>query len=137
MALRFLDANIIIRHITKDNEVLSKKAYQILKRIEAGTLTATMCESILTECVFVLSSRNLYDLPREKIKTALDLILSLRGLKLPHKKTYRRALEIYASTNLDFPDALAVAHMERLGLTEILSFDEDFDTLTGITRRTG
>ena len=137
MTLRFLDANIIIRHVTQDNQKLSEQAYQILKRIEAGTLTVTTCESILTECVFVLSSKHLYHVTRVKVKAALDLILSLKGLKIQHKQTYRRALEIYAATKLDFPDALALAHMERERITEILSFDEDFDAITGIKRRTG
>jgi len=45
------------------------------------------------------------------------------------------ALELYAvSTFLDFEDALAVSHMEQQGLTEILSYDRDFDRAPGIVR---
>ncbi len=135
MALGFLDTNIIIRHVTKDNEQLSQKAARILHKIEAGTLIVTTCEAVLAECVNVLSSKRLYHFSREQIKTALDVVLALKGLRLSHKKTYMRALAIYASSSLDFADALAVAHMQRQKITTIYSFDTDFDRQAGITRR--
>jgi predicted nucleic acid-binding protein len=134
MALRFLDTNIIIRHVTKDNEQLSQKAARILRQVEAGAITVTTCEAVLAECVNVLSSKRLYHFTRQQIKTALDVVVALKGLKLPHKNTYKRALAIYASSSLDFADALAIAHMERQKITEIYSFDTDFDRPAGIKR---
>ena len=53
---------------------------------------------------------------------------------LPAKQTYEHALELYASTSLDFEDALSIAHMETLGITTILSFDRDFDRFPSISR---
>jgi predicted nucleic acid-binding protein len=61
-------------------------------------------------------------------------VLLLDGLRIEHKRTYFRALDLYAATNVDFGDALSVAHMERLGITRIVSFDRDFDRLPGIER---
>ncbi len=62
-------------------------------------------------------------------------ILALRGLHLPHKRACMRALDLYGSTPvLDFEDALAVAHMERLGISEIVSYDRDFDRIEGVYR---
>lgn len=135
MMLRFLDANIIIRYVTKDNQQLSQKAYQILQQIEAGTVTVTTCESIITECVQVLSSKRLYHFTREQVKTVLGILLSLKHLKLTHKNMYKRALEIYAASALDFPDALAIAHMERQRISDIYSFDTDFDRVASVKRR--
>lgn len=134
MALRFLDANIIIRHVTRGNEKLSRKAYRILEQIENGSACATTCESVIAECVYVLSSRSLYRFTREQVKTALMVILSFRGLKLPYKRVYQQALELYAASRIDFTDALAVAHMERQKITDIYSFDTDFDHFSGIKR---
>ena len=135
MAIQFLDANIIIRHLTKDNEALSKKAHQILKRIETGAVSVTTCESIISECVYVLSSPKLYNFTRDQIKTALGVIVSFKGLKLPHKRVYQKALELYAASQLDFSDALAIAHMQRQQITDIYSFDTDFDRVASVKRR--
>lgn len=135
MALQFLDANIIIRHVTKDSPKLSQQAYDILQQVELGTLLVTTCESIITECVYVLSSKHIYRFTRPQIKMALDIILSFKGLKLPHKRVYRRALQLYVASAIDFPDALAIAHMERQKISAIYSFDEDFDNIAGIKRR--
>lgn len=135
MARCYLDTNIIIRYLTQDNAQLSAKARRILTPIKEGSLSATTCESIISECVYVLASQHLYRLPRPRIKALLSVILSFKGLKLPHKRTYRRALELYAASTLDFPDALAVAHMERQKITDIYSFDKDFDGIAGIHRR--
>ena len=51
------------------------------------------------------------------------------------RRLYHRALDLYATSRIDFEDALAVAHMERLGITEILSYDAHFDRIEGIERR--
>ena len=62
-------------------------------------------------------------------------MLGLPGLKLAHKHSFFRALDLYAEHPfLDFEDALQASHMERLGVQQILSYDTHFDRLPGITR---
>jgi predicted nucleic acid-binding protein len=87
--------------------------------------------------VYVLSSRGAgYGLAPADIRARLLPVLRLRGLKLPHKRTILRALDLYAQhPGLDFEDVLAVAHMERPGIDELISYDRDFDRVPGITRR--
>ena len=92
-------------------------------------------EAILTEVARVLSSRSHYNLRPADISARLRPIVALRGLKLPHKRSLPRALDLYASYPfLDFEDALTVAQMERLGITEILSYDTDFDRIPTVRR---
>lgn len=134
MGLHFLDTNVIIRFITQDNPEQAAKAYGALQQLEAGTITATTSEGVIIEAVHILSSKALYDLPRQEIKTHLTTVITLRGLRLPSKRTYLRALDLYAASNLDFVDALSVAHMERTKINTILSFDRDFDRIPGINR---
>lgn len=90
--------------------------------------------SVIAEIVSVLSSRRAYALPRVRIKELLQPILHPRGLTLEHRNAYLRALDLYAAHTIDFEDAIAVAHMERLGITGILSYDHHFDELPGISR---
>lgn len=90
---------------------------------------------MVIEIVQVLSSRVLYNLPRDQIRVHVTNLLRLRGFKLLHKRVYLRALEVYATyPGLDFVDALNVAHVERMKLGRIISFDRDFDRIPDIKR---
>ena len=131
----FLDTNLIIRHLTQDNPKQSEAARKVFKKLEAGELTLTTSEAVIVESVQVLSSKQLYHLPRGDIKTYLTAIISLRGLKIPHKRTLLHALELYSMLNVDFVDALTIAHMGRLKTKTIWSFDRDFDRVKGIVRK--
>ncbi len=62
-------------------------------------------------------------------------LLTVAALRVPNRKSILRALDLFASTNLDFADALSVAHMERMKLTTIISYDRDFDKVSGIQRK--
>ena len=135
MASHFLDTNIIIRYLTRDHPTQSQLARQLIAQLVSGQTTVVTGEGVIVEVVQVLSSKALYNLPRADIRTHLRNILAIPALKLSHKRTYLRALDLYAANpRLDFVDALNVAHMERLTLTRIVSFDRDFDRIAGVTR---
>jgi predicted nucleic acid-binding protein len=85
--------------------------------------------------VHVLSSKVLYNVPRAEIRTRLTAVIKLKGLKLRYKGMYLRALDLYATTNLDFVDALTVAQMERQQIATVVSFDRDFDKVATIARQ--
>jgi predicted nucleic acid-binding protein len=136
MPIPYLDTNIILRYLTKDDPDKAARAKTLIDQIAAGDLEVTTSEIVISEVVFVLSSKALYNVPRELIRDYLTALLSMKGLRLQYKRTYARALELYAAVlRLDFADALSVAHMERQKLTTILSFDTDFDNLPNITRQ--
>ena len=48
---------------------------------------------------------------------------------------FLQALDLYASTKLDFGDALIIASMQQQGSQVLYSYDTDFDRIEGITRR--
>lgn len=45
-----------------------------------------------------------------------------------------RALDLYASTNLDFGDTFIIASMEQQNSQILYSYDNDFDHVKGVTR---
>ena len=134
--MRFLDTNIILRYLTRDDEAKAEGCYQLFQRVKLGEEELFTCEAIVTEVAYVLSSpRAPYRLSHEEVRARLLPILTLRGLRLAQKRLYLRALDLYASSSfLDFEDALAVAHMEHQGVSEIVSYDKDFDRITGLRR---
>jgi predicted nucleic acid-binding protein len=135
MAILFLDTNIIIRYLTQDNPAQGQRAYAFLQQVEQGSVEVTTTEAVIAEVVHVLSSKVLYGVPRQDIRTRLTAVIRLKGLKLRYKGMYLRALDLYATTNLDFVDALTVAHMERQQIATVVSFDRDFDRIPTVSRQ--
>jgi predicted nucleic acid-binding protein len=133
--MRFLDTNVILRYLTGDDPVKAAACFDLFQRLQRGTETVTTCEAIITEVVYVLSSRAHYDLSRVDIRARLTPLLRVRGLRIPNKQLYLRALDVYANhPGLDFEDALAVAYMERDGVAELYSYDRGFDRVPGVQR---
>lgn len=133
MALPFLDTNVFLRHLRQDDPLFSPKATAILTRIEQGDLRVRTADTVVFETVFTL--QRFYQQPRASIADALLPLIELPGILLPGKRAYRRVFALYRSTPLGFADCCHVVLMQRLKLTEILSFDTGFDKIPGIKRR--
>lgn len=133
--MRFLDTNIFLRYLVRDDADKATACYQLLHRVDLGQEQVTTCEAVIAETVYVLSSRSTYNLSRSSIRERLRPILTLAGLRLPEKRTYLLALDLYvAHPKLDFEDALIVAHMHDGDIQEVISYDGDFDRVPGIRR---
>ncbi len=132
-----LDTNVIIRYLTEsaDGSHLAARAYFFLQQLEAGAARARLTEGVLVGAVQVLSSRNLYNRPRDEIRRRLSAIVNLPGVEIEGRRRYLRALELYvAMPALDFVDALLVAYAERDPDPAVVSFDRDFDRVPGLRR---
>ena len=132
--MQFIDTNIFIRHFTRDDPEKAQACLELFQKAEQRQIILTTSESVIAEVVYILSSKQLYHLSREKIRSLLYPLLSLPGLKLPRRKVYLRALDLYATYSIDFEDALIVAQMERQGITDLYSYDRDFERVPGVTR---
>ena len=134
MRAKFIDTNIILRYLTNEDPAKTERCYALFKNAQDNKITLTTSESMIAEVVFVLASKKHYRLAPEEIKTRLSPILLLQGLKVEHRQTLVRALDLYGTYNIDFEDCLALAHMERQQLNEIYSYDQDFDQVTTVKR---
>lgn len=132
--MRFADANVFLRylaHAASDlDQIKAAACFALFQRVQGGEEEITTSEAVIAEVVDVLASPRYYRLSPAEIAGRLQPIISLRGLKLPHKRRLLRALDLYAThTFLDFEAALSVAHMEGTRLVELYSYDTDFDRL--------
>lgn len=132
MAVPFLDTNVFIRHLTQDHPAHSPLATAYLARIERGEVQARTADTVVFEAVFTL--QHSYRQPRDRIRDSLLPLLELPGIILPGKRRWRRVFELYVDLNISFGDAYHVTLMEQSGLTEIISFDREFDRVAGIHR---
>ncbi len=132
MAHRFLDTNILVRLLTRDDEEKASRVVALLLRVEAGEEQVTVSPMVIFETVFILEKS--YVVPRAKIRDDLQYVLALPNVRIADKQTYYEALDVYATTRLSFADAYNAAFMRSQRLSEIYTWDTDFDRLPGITR---
>lgn len=133
--MQFVDTNVFLRHLTGDDPKKAKACFELFQKADRKEVTLTTSEAVIAEMVYVLSSsRQLYTLHREEIRARLYPLLCLPGLRIPHRKVYLRALDLYASYPLDFEDAVTIAQMERQKIKEVISYDHEFDQVPTLKR---
>ena len=131
---RFLDTNILLRHLTGDDETKARASFELLLRVERGEEVVVTSDLVIAETVFNLQSPRQYDLSRERIRQLVEPIIALRGIRLPRKALYSRTFDLYCTNKISFVDAYNAAYMESRGINEIYSYDTDFDRIEGISR---
>ena len=73
MLRRFIDTNVLLRHITDDNPVQSPLAAELLDRIADGQIEGMLSITVIFETVFTL--QGLYHFKREVIAPAIRVII--------------------------------------------------------------
>ena len=131
----FVDTDAILRLITGDDPVKQTAAEAPFQQVEAGALTLKAPDTVIADAVFVLSSSRLYALPRQLVRDKLAHPVALPAFVVHNRRLLLRALDIFATTNLDFGDAMIVATMERRDARIVYSYDHDFDRVPGVIRR--
>lgn len=132
MAPRFLDTNILLRYLTRDDEEKADRALALLLRVEQGQEVLVTSPLVVFETVFTLQRS--YHVPRNQIRDLTLPIIDLRGLHLPDKNLYHQAFDLYVNDNISFADAYNVAYMRARGLSEVYSWDAHFDRVPDVTR---
>lgn len=137
--MRFLDANLFIYAYYKPRKALSQKemdmkeaAQRIITNIYQGK------ESVLTTVVHLPEVVNIlkHGMPIDEVNEIIRGVFMLENVKIIDvtRDVYFAANELGDNLRLDANDALAVDVIKQNNLSEIYSFDEDFDKVEGIRR---
>ena len=59
--MEFLDANVFLRYLTRDDPVKAERCYELLQRLKRKEIQVITSESVLAEVVCVLTSHSLYN----------------------------------------------------------------------------
>ena len=134
MPARFLDANVLLRYVIRDDEDKAQRALALLRRVELGEERVETSLLVFFEVIFTLERT--YRVPRARIYGLLRPVLELSGLSLPGKALLLETLDRFASSTrkLSFVDLYVALDAQSRGITEIYSWDKDFDRIDGITR---
>ncbi len=130
----FLDTNILIRYLTRDDREKAERCLRLLQKAEEREVELATSELVIAEVVWVLQSRT--ELDRSRIRDLLLPIISLAALRLPNKQLWPRVFDLYCDKRIDFIDAYNAVMMQRAGIEQIYSYDTDFARLEGIKRIT-
>lgn len=111
--MQLIDSNVILRFILNDNAEMAKQAAEV---IASGAYTKP---EVIAEVVYVLKS--VYFTPKDKIKSIIRGLSDIIRIENANCVVY--AIDMFASTSLDFVDCLLVAYHSLNGET-VFTFDK-------------
>lgn len=128
----FIDTNIFLRVIVRENEKVYSACYEFLRSAERGEVLTYTSHIVLAEVVWTLDSY--YRLPKTKINKSLQGIDSMK-LDFTNKFDTAIAHELFRKYSVKYNDALIVSIPEVYTKKwTVVSYDKDFDKL-GILRK--
>jgi predicted nucleic acid-binding protein len=133
METKFVDTNIFLRYLTKDDPSRYEKCKEIFRKAMKGEIAITTSGMVIAELVWTLVSY--YKVPKAEVAEKVTVIVGTKNLSIPDKHIVADALVLYARKNIDFIDAYNAIFMRYHGLREIYSYDEDFELIEDIQRQ--
>lgn len=128
----WLDANVILRHLTGDPPEMAEAALAALTEAEKGRAELHVLQVTVAEVVWVLESY--YGHGREAIGETVAAFLEADGLVVEEADRLQVALALYRSEDVDFADAIVAAAARGDGPPAVCSFDRDFERVAGLER---
>ncbi len=132
MSVRFIDTNVFLRFLTRDDPAKFERCRRLFEQAVAGSTSLRTSDLVIAEIVWTLLSY--YELPNTLVIEKVGQILNTPNLEVTNHETCIEALVLWSRYDCDFIDAYNAALMRRDGLTDLLSYDADFD-LIPFTRR--
>lgn len=122
-----IDSNVLLRLITRDD------AGQLRTAEEFSAKGAWVSHIVLAETMWILDS--VYDLSREQISTAVEMLLNHQVLTLQDADVVTATLSHFRRySSVDFSDCLALEIARKAGHIPLATFDRDFAKLPDVER---
>jgi len=132
MARRFIDTNVFLRYLTRDDPSKYERCRAMFRKAIGGEIQITTSGIVIAELIWTLSSY--YRVPKADVIEKVSVIVGTESLFISDKDVVADALVLYARKKIDYIDAYNAVFMIYEGLSEIYSYDEDFDALEDIQR---
>lgn len=124
----FLDTNIFLRVIVKEDEKSFRECTELLASVKSGERKACTSTLVLAEVSWVLGS--FYKFPKPEVVLALSGILSLKNLIVDDKYDTLTAISLYERHSVKFIDTLlSTHHLVFRKEVPMVSYDKDFSVL--------
>lgn len=126
----YIDSNIFIFAAT-DNEKLGQNCREIIRLISEKNIACAASYLVIDEVIWILK-KNIGKESAIKITKAM-LSMPIKWIEIK-KSVIVKMMDVYEKTTLDPRDAIHISSMKEVGLSVIVSEDDDFDNLVGIKR---
>jgi hypothetical protein len=137
--MKFLDANVFIyayyrpkKPLTEKEKQMKEYAKEIISNVSQGKENVMTTVVHLSEVVNILK----HGMPQEQLTSIIRGLFMLDNVKIAGvtRDAYFAATELGEDLKIEANDALAVDVMRQNDLKEIYSFDERFDSISGVTK---
>jgi predicted nucleic-acid-binding protein len=124
-----LDTNVVIRYLTRDDEVQFAHARRLIEEELSADNPGFITSITLAEIVWVLETN--YSVNRAGLLKALEIILSSRQFVTEAPDTAWRTLRAFKATSGDYVDILIGELAQKAGCSATVTFDRRASTLPG------
>lgn len=122
-----VDTNVLVRLIARDDAAQVRAAEGFVAK------GAWVSNLVLAETIWVLDS--VYDLSREQIATAVDMLVNHQELTLQDADVVSAALlHFQKHPKVEFSDCLVLEIAKKAGHIPVATFDRDFAKVAGAQR---
>jgi len=128
---KFIDANVFLEVFLLDENW--EGAAEFLKKVSEAEITCFTSDFIVYSILLQIQNRTGN---KESMKAFITFLDNMKGLKIARSnpEILMTAINYMETNKLDFDDSVQLSFMNSLGLTEIVSFDKDFDNINWIKR---
>ena len=126
----YIDSNIFIFAAT-DKGTLGKSCRDIIRLINEKKITCAASFMVVDEVAWILRKSVGKDSAIKITKAMISM--PIRWIEID-KSIIIRMMDIYEKTTLDPRDAIHISSMKEMGLSVIVSEDNDFNKVDGIER---
>lgn len=124
----FIDANVILRVLARDDEGQFKKAEKLFSRAINGEVMLVCGPPVLFEVAWTLEVR--YKIPNSRILDYLESLLATEGIEIVDRRIVEKTISKSRTSNVEFADAYIAAIAEENSCREIATFNiSDFKKL--------
>ncbi len=127
----FIDANIFLE--IELNQQQAGECKELLTYLETASPCAWINSFLVFSIVLIIQHKTQN---KEKTKKFIKILNSYTGLSIysPTLSTVHDAISEQEKNDLDFDDGLVIACMKELGIQDIVTFDNHFDSIEGINK---
>lgn len=130
----FVDTNVLIRLIVKDDDIKRRACEKLLEKAKQKEIILYILPVAVLEIVWVLEKY--YKLNKKTIRELVEAILNTPELKCEIEDIFKSALKIYEEKNIKFADAVMGYWGLDKGISVIYTYDEkDFKRIEGLEVR--
>jgi len=132
MRRRFVDTNVFLRFLTKDDPAMFERCRDLFRKGIEGEVILVTSGMVIAELIWTLLSY--YKVPKAEVVEKMAVIIGTKGIDIPDRDIIAESLILFGRKNVDYIDAYNAMLMKRHRLEEIYSYDRDFEEIESVKR---